>query len=148
MFMALVMGRLNSQSDEKLALELRADLPLMRSVGVNTNFDAPSAKTLWKYVNDLGEAIESLVAEFNECLAEAGLVATEGHNVDSTSVKAPMKSNSRDGYSTINGAARRMAGGTTLRSCGRRTSRFGGSGRTAWTPAASRCTRSWFRAAS
>lgn len=59
------------------------------------------AKTLWMCRDALGEAIEGLFAEFNECLAEAGLVATEGHIVDSTSVKAPVQRNSRDGNKTI-----------------------------------------------
>lgn len=55
-------GSPNSLSDEKLALELRSDLPLMRFIGVNTNFGTPRARTLWTCRVTLGEAIEDLFA--------------------------------------------------------------------------------------
>lgn len=83
-FKALVMDRLNSLFDEKLALDLRSDLPLMLFIGVHSNIGAPRARSLRTCPDALGEAIEDLFAEFNECLAEAGLVATEGHIIGST----------------------------------------------------------------
>lgn len=94
-------GRLSSLSDEKLASELRSDQPLMRFIGVKPNAGAPSAKAQRTCRGALGEATEGLLAELNACLAEAGLAATEGHIVDSTSAKAPVRRNSRDGSKAI-----------------------------------------------
>lgn len=54
MFKALVMGRLNNLSDEKLALELRSNLPPMRFIGVKSNSGAPSAKTMRTCLDALG----------------------------------------------------------------------------------------------
>lgn len=131
MFKALVMGCLNILSDENLALELRCDLPLMCFIGVNSNTGVPSAKTLRTCLDALSEAIEGLFAEFNERLAEAGQAATEGHIVDSTTVKAPVQRNSRDENKTI-----KPGRGRRRRKCGecRQACNPGSPGLQVWRP--------------
>lgn len=96
-------AHLSSLSNEKLASELRSGQPLMLFIWVNSNTGEPSVKTLRTCRDTLGEAIENLFAEFNECLAEAGLVATKGHIVASTTVKAAVGQGGRDENRTIKG---------------------------------------------
>ena len=105
MFKILVLQALYSLSDDAAEFLIRDRLSFMRFLGLGLGERVPDAKTIWLFREQLvrAEAMETLFAQFDEVLADAGYLAMGGQLVDASVIAAPRQKLSEEEKTTIRG---------------------------------------------
>ncbi len=102
-FRSLLLGVMNSLSDEQLQYMLLDRTSFKPFAGLHSKDQVPDQKTLWKYRNMLSQSgrLDELVALFKEQLAAHGDRLQTGTLVDSSVVQVPRQRNSREENAVI-----------------------------------------------
>ena len=103
MFKAIVLCSLYNLSGDQVEYQIRDRLSFMRFLGLGLEGKVPDANTVWLYRDQLAEAgvIETLFADFDDCLKDHGYLAMGGQIIDASIVSVPARHNSRDENTTI-----------------------------------------------
>jgi len=96
MFKIIVLQRLYNLSNDQTEYQSNDRRSFMRFLELELCDKVPDAKTIWKFKNDLAEAMEELFCLFDKQLEKEGLITHKGTIVDATFVDAPRQRNSRD----------------------------------------------------
>ena len=98
MFKVLVLQSLYNLSDEKIEVQIRDRISIMRIFDLSLGDAVPDEKTIWLFREQLTEAglIKRLFQEFDAFLEEKGFSARKGQIIDASIVEAPRQRNSRE----------------------------------------------------
>ena len=127
MFKVLVIQAQNNLSDDRAEFLINDRLSFMRFLGLGLSDRVPDAKTIWAFRERLTKAgaIEALFARFDRTIRDAGYIPMSGQIVDASLVSAPKQRNTATEKADIKEgripAASPRTGGTSRRSCARRT---------------------------
>lgn len=90
MFKILILQTLYNLSDEEMEFQLSDRLSFQRFVGIGYADDVPDARTIWKFLERLGEkGTKQLFELFFAEMKNRGLKCSQGKLVDATFQEAP-----------------------------------------------------------
>ena len=98
MFKILILQSLYNLSDAQTEFQIKDRLSFMDFLGLSLGDRVPDEKTVWLFREQLTQAelIDTLFAQFQEVLDEAGFVARKGQIIDASIVPAPKQRNSKE----------------------------------------------------
>ena len=107
MFKLVILQRLYQLSDDQAEYQVRDRLSFQRFLGIEWQYGAPDAKTLWAFKEQLRRhgQLEALWVRFEAHLAERGWAAQGGQIVDAVMVEVPRQRNGREENAAIKAGA-------------------------------------------
>ena len=98
MFKILVLQSLYNLADDQTEFQIRDRLSFMRFLGLTVSANAPDAKTIWLFREQLTQdnMVKVLFEKFDRFLNESGFAAKKGQIVDASIIQAPRQRNSRE----------------------------------------------------
>ena len=98
MVKTLILRELYQLSDDAMEYQIMDRLSFQRFLGLSLSDDAPDAKAIWHYRNELSRngGIEKMFARFYQELEKSRLIAKKGVIVDATFAEVPRQRNSRE----------------------------------------------------
>ena len=98
MVKTLILRELYQLSDDAMEYQILDRLSFQRFLGLNLSDDAPDAKAIWHYRNELTKngGIKKMFALFYKELEKRQMIANKGVMVDASFSEVPRQRNSRD----------------------------------------------------
>ena len=103
MFKIIILQKYYNLSDEQTEFQIKDRLSFLNFLGLQIGDNAPDAKTIWLFKEQLKEKqlSEKLFELFTDTLINNGIVAKEGSIVDATFVDVPRQRNSKEDNAAI-----------------------------------------------